>query len=426
MYYTQNEKISQVKFETLVVGIDIASKTHYARAFDWRGIELSKTLKFESTASGFENLSNWLSEVCHANNKTDVIIGAEPTGHYWFTLAEYLTEHDIKFVFVNPMHVKRTKEFGDNHPSKNDRKDPKVIANLVKDGNYLIPYIPEGIYAELRVMNENRMRINKELVAIENRIHRWLAIYFPEYKDAFASWDCNSSIEVLSNAPLSTDVINMGENAITELWRKKKLRTVGIKKAQRLISAAQNSVGVTQGTNAARYEIQMLIEDFLRKKEQEKKILELLESLCMQIPGAEKLLNIKGIGILTVASFFAEVGDIRRFKSPKQIQKLAGLAIADNESSKHKGRSKISKRGRKILRYTLYQAVSSLLLHSPEFRELHHYYTTRPKNALKGKQSKVALCCKLIRIFYTLITKDVEYDSSKLMRDIIRPESMAA
>lgn len=121
-----------------------------------------------------------MSELCKTNQKDNIIIGAEPTGHYWFTLAEYLKENGIKFVFVNPMHVKRTKELDDNHPSKNDRKDPKVIAKLVIEGRYLISYIPEDIYAELRVMNESRMRINKELVAIKNRIKRWFAIYFPE------------------------------------------------------------------------------------------------------------------------------------------------------------------------------------------------------------------------------------------------------
>lgn len=42
MSITQNEKISQVTNTTLVVGIDISSETHYARAFDWRGLELSK------------------------------------------------------------------------------------------------------------------------------------------------------------------------------------------------------------------------------------------------------------------------------------------------------------------------------------------------------------------------------------------------
>ena len=53
MNFTQNEKISQVTNETLVVGIDISSEIHYVRAFDWRGIELTQTFKFESTSYDF-------------------------------------------------------------------------------------------------------------------------------------------------------------------------------------------------------------------------------------------------------------------------------------------------------------------------------------------------------------------------------------
>ncbi len=42
----QNEKISQVKVSNMVVGVDIGSKTHYARAFNWRGVELGRVFKF--------------------------------------------------------------------------------------------------------------------------------------------------------------------------------------------------------------------------------------------------------------------------------------------------------------------------------------------------------------------------------------------
>ena len=48
----------------------------------------------------------------------------------------------------------------------------------------------------------------------------------------------------------------------------------------------------------------MLIEDYLIKKEQEARIIEILKTLCIQVPNSEKLLSIKGIGILTVASFY--------------------------------------------------------------------------------------------------------------------------
>ncbi|MBZ4687205.1 MAG: hypothetical protein JG764_838, partial [Clostridiales bacterium] len=53
MKYTQNFKIMQITERTLIVGVDIAKKKHYARAFDWRGIELSKVISFRTDKRGF-------------------------------------------------------------------------------------------------------------------------------------------------------------------------------------------------------------------------------------------------------------------------------------------------------------------------------------------------------------------------------------
>ena len=35
MNFNQNFKISQVTEETLILGIDVGSSTHYVRAFNW-------------------------------------------------------------------------------------------------------------------------------------------------------------------------------------------------------------------------------------------------------------------------------------------------------------------------------------------------------------------------------------------------------
>lgn len=56
----------------------------------------------------------------------------------------------------------------------------------------------------------------------------------------------------------------------------------------------------------------------------------LIEKLVKHIPMAEKLLEIKGVGIRTVSGFLAEVGDISRFNNTKELQKLAGLALVEN------------------------------------------------------------------------------------------------
>jgi len=61
-----------------------------------------------------------------------------------------------------------------------------------------------------------------------------------------------------------------------------------------------------------------------------------------------------------------------------------------------------------------------------EFRALHLYYTTRSENPLKKKQSLVLLCCKLIRIIFALLRKQVAYDPQKMMSDIKRAGLSAA
>jgi transposase len=164
-----------------------------------------------------------------------------------------------------------------------------------------------------------------------------------------------------------------------------------------------------------------LLEDYESRSEKLKEVMDLIEELVHQIPMADKLLEIKGIGIRTVSGFLAEIGDLGRFSDPKQLQKLAGYALKENSSGKHKGQSKINRRGRKRLRHLLFEAAISLVGKNQEFKAIHHYYTTRKDNPLKKMQSLIAVACKLIRVFYAILVKGVEYDPKKMASDIRRP-----
>ena len=425
MNSTQNRKIEQVKSTTLVVGIDVGSEFHYARAFDNRGYEFSKKpFRFSNSEHGFGELMAWMLEIKEKQGMEDILPGMEPTGHYWFCLGTFLMDNGIKPVLVNPHHVKKSKELDDNSQSKNDRKDPQVIAGLVKDGRYSYPYIPEGIFAELRTASNLRFRIESELTSVKNRMARWFSIYFPEYRDVYGKPDSKGGVMILKVAPLPEDIIELGEEGVNQIWRDAKLRGTGMKRAASLVEAANRSIGIRSGGEAARLELKVLLEEYETKAARLEEIMSLIDKLMEKIPEAKKLLEIKGIGEKTVSGFLAEVGDVRRFTDPKQLQKYAGLAIVDNESGKHKGQTTISRRGRKRLRYLLFEASMSLVSTSPEFRELHQYYTTRDKNPLKKMQSLMAIGCKLIRVFYALLTKDIEYSAEKMRSDIRRPEAL--
>jgi len=114
----------------------------------------------------------------------------------------------------------------------------------------------------------------------------------------------------------------------------------------------------------------VLLKDYESKKRQYEQTMKLVEELMQQIPGVSQILKIKGIGMV-LAGFMAVVGDISRFEHPRQIQKLAGLNLKENSSGKHKGKTTISKRGRKRLRAILFQGVLPLVATNKEFKELH-------------------------------------------------------
>ena len=421
MNYTQNEKIMQVKNSTLVVGVDIAKNKHAARAFNFRGIEYDKAIFFENDEAGFKKLLHWIKKVSEKENKTNVIVGMEPTGHYWLPLEEYLRRKtDFLRVVVNPAHVKKSKSLDDNSPTKTDRKDAKVIAKLVIDGRYSVPHMPEKEYADLRVAMTHRERLVKDIVNLSNKIQQLIDKYFPEYSTVFKKWDGKASAAVLKELFLPELILEKTEEEIVEIFRKGANRAVGIKRARKLKKAALSSIGIKEGGEFARLELNNLIEQYELLTKQKELLEEKVEKLLENMEEAKYMESVKGVGLITVAGFIAEVGDIKDYNHPKQIQKLAGLNLKEHSSGKHLGQTRITKRGRPKLRALLYRVMLPILANNQEFKQLHEYYTTRRDNPLKPKQSMIALACKLIRIFFALGQKHVMYDGEKLMNDIER------
>lgn len=407
-----NAKIKRITEGTLVVGIDIAKYTHVARSVDWRGIELGKPLSFENTRDGLDNLERWLEALKRSHAKDDVLVGMEPTGHYWMTLAQHLRERGIPVVHVNPSHVKKSKELDDNSPTKNDVKDALTIARLIKDGRYAEPIIPLGVYAELRGGMNQRERLMEDLQRVKCRIQNWLDRFFPEFvPTVFKEWDGKAALAVLRKAWLPVDISVMTPEDIVHMWREADIkRGVGLKAAKKLVNTAQSSIGLRQGVTMARQELQFLMSQYDLIRQQLDQLEAQIAQLLVKIPGAQQMLRIPGLGLSTVAGFLAEVGDLSLFTSWHQIRKLAGLNLKEDSSGIHKGKTVISKRGRSRLRALLYRGVFQLVATNSEFKLLHQHFKTRVDNPLKPKQSLIALCGKLIRILYTMGTRHVDYD----------------
>lgn len=423
--FNKNDKLSFISDDMLILGCDIGSETHYVRAIDTRGRELSrKALAFDNNAEGFQKARDWAVQLADANDKKQIVLGLEPTGHYWFCLAAWMVSNGISVVQVNPYAVKQTKELEDNSQQKDDRKDPKLIANLVKDGNYGMPYLPEKVYAELRRLSMFREQLTEDRNRNMNRLHREMKIYFPEYKDAFGKVDGTFCMEVLKEAPFPEDILRLGIEGIREIWHKAKLRGRGYSRAAEIVKYAETSIGLKDGTAAGKEAVRWFAEKIMELDEELAGIENRLNEKCKEIPHAENILEISGIGERILSGILAEMGDISRFDDAKELQKLSGLGLVSCSSGKHKGETRISHRGRKRLRYWLFQGARSAVAHGEEYKWIHVHYTTRAENPLQKMQSLIVIACKLLRVIYTMLKTGKPYDPEKLLKDIRYPENV--
>ncbi|MED0757117.1 IS110 family transposase [Aneurinibacillus thermoaerophilus] len=341
------------------------------------------SISFSSTRRGFESFYYWIQSLMTEHQKTEVIVGLEPTGHYWLTLAAFLRNRKISIVVVNPMHVKKSKELDDNSPTKNDPKDARVIAQLVKDGRYSVPYFPNGVYAELREAVKIRDDISCEIQRIQGNIHNWLDRYFPEFLEVFASWEDKAALETLKHFPLPQDIIEAGSSVILSVWQNKMKRGLRPVRAVELVEQARHSIGLHEGAKMAQLELKTLLMSYELKEQLLNQVMKESEELLAHIPGVQEILTIPGMGITTVAGFFAEVGDLSRYRHPRQLQKLSRLSLKENRSGKYRGKTQITKRGRPRLRTLLYRVIRPMVLVNSAFQALHTYYTTRQENPLR-------------------------------------------
>lgn len=409
-------KIERVTSDTLIIGVDIAKRTHWAQFTDSRGIPLRKPLKVENTIEGFEGFRQQIKVLQAKHGLDKVMLAFEPSGHYWRTLAWYFKTEDIHLLGVNPYHVKQMKELDDNSQTKSDKKDALVIAHLIRDGRYFDIYMPEEEYADLRILRRHREQLSTERKRVMIYVTTILDEYFPEYETLGYNVGTVSARVILRTAPFPTYISNFTAETLWDSWRKNK--TVGSvrlsrKLAEQFIETAKGSIGITTGLCAARMRLDDLLNQLDLLDQQIKKCDQAMDALISSLDIGEYLTSVPGVGKVIAASFIAETGDLNRFDDWKQIRKMAGLNLVEQSSGQHKGKTKISKRGRPDLRRIIYLIGDKGMLVSPEMRAYYNYLRHRPTNQLKHQQAILAVGLKLMRIMFHVVKYKEFYSAEK-------------
>jgi len=121
--------------------------------------------------------------------------------------------------------------------------------------------------------------------------------------------------------------------------------------------------------------------------------------------------SVKGLGVLTVLTVVAETNGFHDFGSAKQLVSYAGYDIIENQSGKHIGKTRISKKGNVHVRANLYMSSVGVIANKIEpFYNL--YLRLIQRNGNIKKKAMVAVQRKLLVLIYTLWKKNEAFDIS--------------
>jgi len=309
---------------------------------------------------------------------------------------------------VNPMHTKRIKELTGNSPNKTDKKDPRVIADVISLGHSLTVVVPEGSAAQLRRLTHARERAMERRTAMNNQLQDLVFIIFPELGDIIKP-STKTGMYLIKNYLAPESIVSIGNETLCNIVRKISRGKFGIDRAEKLHNAAKESVGITEGKESILLETSHLVSNI----EAENRYIESLKEqmiVCLdQIPYSHSILSIKGIGNITVAGLIGEVGDFRKFKTISEVMKLAGLDLFEVSSGMHKGKHRISKRGRALMRKLLFfAAINAVKSHGI----MHARYQKMLNNGTPKIKALIAVSRKLLRIIFALARDNAQYEEN--------------
>lgn len=401
----KEKKVKHINKKTMITTLDIGKTIHYGYFRAPNGSDV-KAFPFYNSKKSFNTLWGKIWQFKREHQLDEVVIGFESTGPYAEPLFHFLREKDVKLVQVNPVHTKRIKELTGNSPDKTDKKDPRVIADIISLGHALTLIIPKGAAAHLRRLTQARERALKQRTATINQLQDLIFVIFPEFLSIMKNITTKTASYLITHHPSAESICTMGVKALVATIKKISRGQLGHQRAQELVAAAKNSVGIYEGKES----ILLEIEHLNRKIEFENRFIDNLEHQMaehlQQVDYSGCILSIKGIGTVTTAGLIGEVADFNKFDTISEVMKLAGLDLYEISSGRHKGQRRISKRGRPLMRKLLF----FMAINTVKSKGIMHtkYQQMLAQGMIKMK-ALVAISRKLLGIIFAIVRDNTKY-----------------
>jgi len=384
----------------LYVGIDIGKFHHEASIVNEQGKEVKKSLRFSNNREGFQRLISWLPH-------SAISFAIEATGHYWFTLFDFLTNKNFPIKVVNPIQCDAYRQ-SKIRKTKTDKRDSFIIADLLRLGLIQETISTQKWILELRDLSRFRFSLIDQISDLKRHLIAILDKIFPEFEDLFKSPFLKSARELLKAHPTPEDIASLSIKELTQLLTQNSHGKFTEEKAEKIKLQAANSVGLTYLKDSATVQIRCLLLHIEFIEEQVKLLEEKITEIVQQ--HQTFLTTIPGISNVLAGTIIGEIGNIDRFSSPRKLTAYAGIDPTTFSSGEFEAtQTHMSKRGSPYLRRALWLAATCAWKFNPDLRD---YYN---RKIAQGKHYGTvigAIARKLIYRIYTVVKEQRPYKVS--------------
>lgn len=382
---------------SIFIGIDVAKYEHVASAFDSSTGELVvDSLHFDNNVEGFNTLLSSLSKF------DDCIFGFESTAHYHQNLFSFLSSKKFKCYLLNPIQTCHFRGLSIRN-AKNDNIDSKSIAQfLMFSSEELIQ--EEFNQNDLKELCTQRDDLLKESSKLKIQLLSYLDRVFPELESIVGKSGIHSKAvyAILKECPTSKRISNTRIDHLIHISNVASGKKFKEEKIRLIKEASKKSVGFDSAALALK--IRLTIESLEHIKRQINEVNNAIQEnpLVCESP----LHKIKGMNSIEIAYIMSAIINISRFDSIKKVVAYAGLdPIVRQSGTFRASRTRMSKRGNKLLRYALIWAANNVRKHNSDMKD----YYLKKRSEGKNHYNALGHCAvKLIRYIYWVLNHPEE------------------
>jgi transposase len=394
------------------VGFDTARYGHCAAFLDGRLQTAAPDLEVIESGAGYGKLRDQLVALVHQHGRVHFRVRVDAAGVYADNLLAFLSQLalDNARITVSVGDPQRNQNyrlaiFGQH---KSDPVEAQACARFALTERPKASTIASTELARLRQVAGRLQALLRQRTRLVNQLHQLLARTFPELAMLVSNISTGWCLELLQRYPT---VRLLAQAAADDL---RDIPYLPHARIDELLSRARDSVASLDGRVMERLVIEQ-VQQVRDVKARQKRLENLLVSAYDDLPEANRLDTIPGVGKITAAILTAFILDINRFETERQLVKYFGtMPIEASSGFKRDGtprgprRYVMSPRGNDLVRRYLWMAALTAARYNPACRAL--YARVRAKHPQQPSIAIGHVMRKLLHLAFAIWKSGKPFD----------------